>query len=164
MSDSIPKTPAPAADIKPDDVQLKDCDKAESGLIESLLDESITADDHACLAGRLADDVAFRQRFVEHLRLHAAIRWDCDELLGDMQDETPKPSVRQFSPLGLISDTWQDATGYFADHPMTFSYLVATVLFAVVGIVASHILCDHPCCAKYCRRQFDVFERDGNEN
>lgn len=139
MSDSISKATVPATEIKPEDGQLKDFGKAEGGLIESLLDESITADDHACLVGHLAGDAEFRRRFVEHLRLHAAIRWDCDELFADMEEETPKSRVRQFFPLGLISDAWQDATGYFADHPMTFSYLVATVLFAIVGIVASHI-------------------------
>ena len=60
-----------------------------AGLIESLVEDKISADEHERLANLLADDSDSQQRFLDHLRLHAALHWDAAELLAMMPSLTP---------------------------------------------------------------------------
>ena len=113
-----------------------------AGLIESLVEDKISADEHDRLANLLADDSDSQQRFLDHLRLHAALHWDAAELFGhDAQPNAVKP---QRSPiLGFLSTPSTARSGYFSsDWPV--AYLIATVIFGIGLLVGSVVHVSQP--------------------
>jgi hypothetical protein len=63
------------------------------------------------------------------------------ELSNDVPDASAvaSSSLGVHDPLGLFSNAWRGLSDYVDEHPMTFSYIVASVLFVIIGLVASHI-------------------------
>ena len=89
------------------------------------LEQLVVSDDRAC---RAYVDAMLDSRSLHNWSSHAA------------QEESPVPASPVLGFLGSFLDSaWQGTTGYFADHPGVFSYMVATVFFAVAALVASHV-------------------------
>ena len=60
-------------------------------------------------------------------------------------DATPVEPPKALATFSFFGGAWQGAMAYSDEHPVRFSYLVASVLFVIVGFVASYIyVTNHP--------------------
>jgi hypothetical protein len=123
-------------------------------LLESLCVEELSPAQAERLEDLVFADENCRDHYIIFLHMHAvAERFQgaeggckanqLDNWLPPCSEPSSVASGSPFSSSALffIGNAWQDTTAYFNfdEHPARFSYLVASMLFVIVGIVASHI-------------------------
>jgi hypothetical protein len=137
-------------------------------LISALLDDDLSAEDHARLTQILADDAAARDCFYRQVRMHAQLSWNSHPAPANWlpdNEATPaaveRPSATSFNGLGPIVDTGEATTpaatpilgflgtavhgtvDYFSSG-WPAAYLVATVVFGLGLLVGALVHVSEP--------------------
>lgn len=126
------------ASLPPDDSAMPPNNAAVlRELFAAIYDETATDKQVRAFEESLRCDARAADYFARYVQMRILLQQKF--AIKNESQSPPKPPPPIPSLLDAFSDAWQNTVVYFEDHPMNLSYLVATVIFAIAGIVASHV-------------------------